>query len=278
MITQAQKLLRQFAEDAQQHLSYGDMQAVVYQYVLSKIKTDRATKEHIEVLSQNDTFWTGSFDDLLSAVEKSDYEDIVDSLAQAIDAVQDSIKGYYADSANFEPGYKKPQMDFTALEYQNVPSKDLSKLVSKIHPKLVQQRDAETKAQNVDIKKRRAAAVAAITPKRLKDLTAFVKGHDTEGWSEFFSALSTTKRPEDYFPPSLQDAEVISNITSAAELKDLFMSVSDTEYVSTILDNLSNLPEIERSEDADVQSYLLMLRVIAHNKALAAKLAPMLKA
>lgn len=251
-------------------MSFGAIQKVIYDLVLTKIKTDPATLSDIKADIPNDRFFVIEFDQVQHAAQKENYEDLIDYLEDAIRAVCDSIQEYYGNSMNHAPGFKKPKIAFN----DDITVKELEALIDKIIPGVMDRIKAEQKAHIDNHNKKMRAQTRSVTVARMAEVAAFVKTHDKASWKQYLSVLKKNKEITDFLPKEFYSkVDEIKAIRTPEALKSFFSTLSDKEYVISVYENIMNmdLPYFETTE------VLTQLGTIARSKALSAKFAPMIK-
>ncbi len=108
-------------EESSGVVSFGQMQQIVYAYVIAKMKQlapifDAEDATHLA--RESDQFWVDEFDSMYRAIRRNNrrYQPY-DEVAGAIEQVSDAIINYYSNAWNHRPGYQPPRglkiVDFT---------------------------------------------------------------------------------------------------------------------------------------------------------------------
>lgn len=263
--------LQELLESAQS-LSPAKVQKVVYDYILDNLAAPAQIKKELKIAFENDGFWVPEFDDLYNSVSRGNYDTILDSLAGAIEAVASSIKDHYIDPANHEPGYKAQKLTVDNLEFNAIPSKDLDELITKLDPSIIDDLKKKKKIEDTKLADLKKSKVAAAKDK-IDEVAEFVKKYDAASWKEYFAVLKKAKRVDDFLPSQFANGKLdIRSIKSAEDLKNKFVKLPSSTYMETVLDNIVNLPELEKSDDKNVKFLMQTLRTMVSDSSLSTKL------
>lgn len=259
-------------------ISFGTMQKKIYEYVFSKMKTDKDTLAAIKDEAENDRFWTSSFDEVLHAIER-DYsiDSLIDALCQAIIDVKEKIEDHYGNAMNHAPGYKKPKITFSNLEdFDSIPEKDLNKLVSELAPGVLEKAQKERADREAKAKAAKKAEIKSITKERLEEVAAYVKKWSAAGWKDFASVIKKQKWVAENFSSDYgvtvdelkkMDGEAVKKVVHAKNEKTPEYNVySEWENISELRHGASK--NVLMDELAVLQNF----QIIATNKPLAKKL------
>jgi hypothetical protein len=146
-------------------LSFGDMQKVIYEYVIKHTKGNKGVLEHARELARStDDFWVEEFDQTYATLEKQaksespNLERIEDSLIESIMAVSDAIVKFYANEMNHHPGYEAAKNQAKLLDDEKISNEDLHEMFNKINPVLFKKAkdfEAEEAKRRAERKKRK---------------------------------------------------------------------------------------------------------------------------
>jgi hypothetical protein len=130
---------------------YGEMQRIIYDHAIpyflkAQSKQFPLTAADLNREARNDRFWTSTFDDAHSDIERladvptqRSLDDAGDTVGEAFDAVINKIQDFYSDRWNFEPGASAPNI----VEPAPLEGQELTDLLYALVPGVKERIEAE---------------------------------------------------------------------------------------------------------------------------------------